>query len=97
MMWFLNLGELFCEYLCQGWILVGYVCVVFGVLDLDLVVDMVVVKGMLVCDVEVLVKCLKDGSVLDVVVSKVNVVDKDVDIEVLEVDFVCVLGLKVDI
>ncbi len=92
----LNLPETAREHLRHGRISAGHARAALGAPDPGPIIEMAVLKGLNVRDVEALAKRARDGSDLDVIARKIEDV-KDVDTEALEADLARVLGLNVDI
>lgn len=91
----LKLLNLVKDYFVEGLLMVGYVWVLIIVDDFLVLVELIVEKGLMVCDVEkivqdfeVLVK-IKGGKML------IEKLEKDVDIRVLEKCLMDLLGFKV--
>ncbi len=92
----LKLPETAREHLRHGRISAGHARAALGAPDPGPIIEMVVLKGLNVRDVEALAKRARDGSDLETIAKKIEAV-KDVDTEALEADLARVLGLNVDI
>lgn len=58
-MWLVDLFVLVCVLIVDGWLQMGYVCVLIGYDGVEMLVQKIVVEGFLVCVVEVIVKKVK--------------------------------------
>jgi len=92
----LKLPETAREHLRHGRISAGHARAALGAPDPGPIIEMAVLKGLNVRDVEALAKRARDGSDLETIAKKIEAV-KDVDTEALEADLARVLGLNVDI
>ena len=92
----LNLSETGREHLRQGRISAGHARAALGAPDPAPIIEMAVLKGLTVREVETLAKRARDGGSLEVIAKRIEEV-KDVDTEALEADLARVLGLTVDI
>lgn len=92
----LNLEETAREHLRHGRITAGHARAALGAPDPAPIIEMAVLKGLTVRDVEAMAKRARDTGSLDAIAKKIENV-KDVDTEALEADIARVLGLNVDI
>lgn len=92
----LNLEESAREHLRHGRITAGHARAALGAPDPGPIIEMAVLKGLTVRDVEAMAKRARDTGSLDAIAKKIENA-KDVDTEALEADIARVLGLDVDI
>ena len=92
----LNLPEGAREHLRNGRISAGHARAALGAPEPGPIIEMAVLRGLNVREVEALAKRARDGGTLETVAKKIEEA-KDVDTKALEADLARVLGLNVDI